>query len=596
MSQEEHQSLGPGEDASGDDYVVIARRYRPQIFADLIGQQHIAAALEAAIATNRVGHAYLFTGARGVGKTSAARIFASALNAPQDDADLAEIREAIFRGEDLDVLEIDGASNRGIDAIRELRSNVNIRPSRSRLKIYIIDEVHMLTREAFNALLKTLEEPPKHVKFIFCTTEPNKIPITVLSRCQRFDFAGIESESIVARLRQIAEAEGADIDDDAVQLLARRADGSMRDGQSLLEQLLAFTSERISATTVHHMLGTAESTRLLAMARRFSTHDAAGLLEDLDSAIREGVDVGNLLEQLLGIFRDCMMAQAGCGSETFLSTATGDEAEKVGDIANQLGMEPVLAILQILQQALGNMRGSTQRRSIAEVALVRGAQLEGLEQLSALIARLEGGDGSSDRSQGSTPAAAQNTKKGKPKKKSAEVSLLAAAKNQSQHSAKSAPAAGGEADVAAQPAAAEEPSDENPKTSSKEGVLTAANAQQIWTDALTKVSDSIRANAGQSQSIVASATNALTVTFAKNCSFSKSLCERPDNARKIEKAVSETAGTRVRIIFTISSQSPVETPRNERPASRKEKLSSVAENPMVKQAQKLFGARPTTIH
>ncbi len=594
MSQEEHQSLAQGEDASGDDYVVIARRYRPQIFADLIGQQHIAAALEAAIATNRVGHAYLFTGARGVGKTSAARIFASALNAPQDDADLAEIREAIFRGEDLDVLEIDGASNRGIDDIRELRSNVNIRPSRSRFKIYIIDEVHMLTRDAFNALLKTLEEPPKHVKFIFCTTEPNKIPITVLSRCQRFDFAGIESESIVTRLRQIAEAEGADIDDDAIQLLARRADGSMRDGQSLLEQLIAFTSERIFATTVHHMLGTAESTRLLTMARRFSTHDAAGLLEDLDTAIHEGVDVGNLLEQLLGIFRDCMMAQAGCGSETFISTATGDEAEKVKDIANQLGMEPVLAILQILQQALGNMRFSTQRRSIAEVALVRGAQLEGLEQLSTLIARLEGAP--SDCSQGSTAAAARSPKESGAKKKSAEGSLLAAVKNQSQHPPKSAPVAGGEADTAVPPAAAEEPSVDEPNSASKEGTLTAANAQEIWTDALTKVSDSIRANAGKSESIVASAENALTVTFAESCSFSKSLCERPDNARKIENAVSEVAGTRVRLTFTISSQSSGETPRNERPVSRKEKLSTVAENPMVKQAQKLFGARPTTIH
>ncbi len=594
MSQEEHQSLAQGEDASGDDYVVIARRYRPQIFADLIGQQHIAAALEAAIATNRVGHAYLFTGARGVGKTSAARIFASALNAPQDDAEVTEIREAIFRGEDLDVLEIDGASNRGIDDIRELRSNVNIRPSRSRFKIYIIDEVHMLTRDAFNALLKTLEEPPKHVKFIFCTTEPNKIPITVLSRCQRFDFAGIESESIVTRLRQIAEAEGADIDDDAVQLLARRADGSMRDGQSLLEQLLAFTSDRISTATVHHMLGTAESTRLLAMARRFSTHDSAGLLEDLDTAICEGVDVGNLLEQLLGIFRDCMMAQAGCGSETFLSTATENEAEKVKDIANQLGMEPILAILQILQQALGNMRFSTQRRSIAEVALVRGAQLEGLEQLSTLIARLEGAP--SDCSQGSTVAATRSPKGEGAKKKSAEGSLLAAVKNQSQHPPKSAPAAGGEADTAVPPAAAEEPSVDEPNSASKEGTLTAANAQEIWTDALTKVSDSIRANAEKSESIDASAENALTVTFAESSSFSKSLCERPDNARKIENAVSEVAGTRVRLTFTISSQSSGETPRNERPVSRKEKLSTVAENPMVKQAQKLFGARPTTIH
>ncbi len=178
-------------------YVVVARRYRPQGFGELIGQEHVSQALSNAIATNRVGHAYLFTGARGTGKTSTARILAKALNCvhgptatPCNECDICH---SISTGDDVDVLEIDGASNRGIDEIRQLRQNVNVRPSRSRFKIYIIDEVHMLTREAFNALLKTLEEPPEHVKFIFCTTEATKIPITILSRCQRFDFAGIST-------------------------------------------------------------------------------------------------------------------------------------------------------------------------------------------------------------------------------------------------------------------------------------------------------------------------------------------------------------------------------------------------------------------
>src|SRR5205809_2591399 len=222
-------------------YTVLARRYRPQQFADLIGQEHVAQALSNALQSNRVAHAYLFTGARGVGKTSTARILAKSLNrvngptaTPCGECDQCR---AIASGEDVDVLEIDGASNRGIDEVREIRANVQYRPSRARYKIYIIDEVHMLTTPAFNALLKTLEEPPPHVKFIFATTEVNKIPVTILSRCQRFDFPGIPLPRIVERLRNIVEAEKMQADDEALELLARRAGGSMRDAQSLLDQL-----------------------------------------------------------------------------------------------------------------------------------------------------------------------------------------------------------------------------------------------------------------------------------------------------------------------------------------------------------------------
>src|SRR3954451_9877182 len=228
-------------------YTVIARRYRPQTFDELVGQEHVARALQQAISSGRVGHAYLFTGARGVGKTSTARILAKALNCVHGPTptpcDQCEICQSITSGEDVDVLEIDGASNRGIDEVREVRQNVQYRPSRSRYKIYIIDEVHMLTPQAFNALLKTLEEPPPHVKFIFAATEVNKIPVTILSRCQRFDFAGIGTPRIVERLRQVVAAEGAEADDEALELVARRAGGSMRDAQSLLDQLLAFGGE-----------------------------------------------------------------------------------------------------------------------------------------------------------------------------------------------------------------------------------------------------------------------------------------------------------------------------------------------------------------
>src|SRR5438034_3927095 len=266
----ERQKTTPDTETGSEAYTVVARRYRPQSFEQLVGQEAIAQTLANAIQSNRVAHAYLFTGARGVGKTSTARILAKCLNCvkgptitPCDECDLCR---SIAAGEDMDVLEIDGASNRGIDEVREIRQNVQYRPSRARYKIYIIDEVHMLTPPAFNALLKTLEEPPPHVKFIFATTEANKIPVTILSRCQRFDFGGISMPRIVERLRQIVASEGMQADDAALELVARRAGGSMRDAQSLLDQLLAFSAQRLTIDTVHQLLGTANEDRVASLA------------------------------------------------------------------------------------------------------------------------------------------------------------------------------------------------------------------------------------------------------------------------------------------------------------------------------------------
>ena len=329
-----------------------------------------------------------------MGKTSTARILAKALNCvkgptatPCNECDVCR---SISTGDDVDVLEIDGASNRGIDEIRQLRQNVNVRPSRARFKIYIIDEVHMLTREAFNALLKTLEEPPEHVKFIFCTTEATKIPITILSRCQRFDFAGISTRSIFSRLRQIVEAEGVEADDEALEVLARRAAGSMRDSQSLLEQLLSFASQRITVADVHGMLGTAGDVRLATMVKFMVQRNAAAALGELGTAAQEGVDVAQLIEQLFGYFRDCMVAAVGCPADTFLyvsPAASGDVIEA----GRHLGLQTILAVMQILDQTLSRMKYSTQARILAELAVVRICHLEDLEELSGLIVQLQTG-------------------------------------------------------------------------------------------------------------------------------------------------------------------------------------------------------------
>ncbi|MEX0868018.1 MAG: DNA polymerase III subunit gamma/tau, partial [Pirellulales bacterium] len=378
------------------EYVVVARRYRPQQFEELIGQEHVAGALANAIETNRTGHAYLFTGARGVGKTSAARILAKALNCvtgpTTHPCGKCEVCLDVSSGHDVDVLEIDGASNRGIDEIRQLRQNVNIRPSRARFKIYIIDEVHMLTREAFNALLKTLEEPPEHVKFIFCTTEPNKIPITVLSRCQRFDFAGIQTDSIERRLEQIVESEGLEAESEALAILARRAGGSMRDSQSLLEQLLASTDKKLTAAGVHALLGTADDGRLVELAEAVIERNASAALAALDAAIMAAIDVGQFLEQLLGVFRDMMAVKVGCGDEQLLSFAGAEARAKVRQLAEGVSLETVLAMLQILDATLARFRVTTQRRTLAEMAVVRLANLGDLQDLGDLLAQAAQGN------------------------------------------------------------------------------------------------------------------------------------------------------------------------------------------------------------
>jgi DNA polymerase III subunit gamma/tau len=379
---------------AGDKYTVVARRYRPKTFEELVGQDTVAQALLRAIETHRVGHAYLFTGARGVGKTSTARIFAKALNASSDGTGRfdpsSEIALAIDSGEDMDVIEIDGASNRGIDEIRQLRSNASIRPTRSAYKIYIIDEVHMLTTQAFNALLKTLEEPPGHVKFIFCTTDPEKIPITVLSRCQRFDFPPVHSDQILGRLQLICETEGTQADEDALRLIARRAAGSMRDSQSLLEQLLSFGGHRISVADVHAMLGTADEARLAAFAQCMIERNAGEALVELDTAVSAGVDPGQLAEQLLGYLRDMMAVSIG-GPTELIRTANPNSADALKASGISWGTMTLLSAMQLLDETIVRMKHSVQSRILLEIALVQICNLVDLQALADVIKGLSQG-------------------------------------------------------------------------------------------------------------------------------------------------------------------------------------------------------------
>ncbi|MEZ6046753.1 MAG: DNA polymerase III subunit gamma/tau [Planctomycetaceae bacterium] len=380
-------------DTTGN-YTVLARRFRPQAFDEVIGQEHVARALKNAIHAGRVAHAYLFTGARGVGKTSTARILAKTLNCPHthegNPCNECEICVGISEGRDVDILEIDGASNRGIDDIRMLRANVNVKSMRTRYKIYIIDEVHMLTKEAFNALLKTLEEPPPGVKFVFCTTEPQKLPDTILSRCQRFDFSTIETGNISQRLKQIATAEGFEVSDEAVDLVARRAAGSMRDSQSLFDQLLAFGGEKITAADVHRLLGTADDERVTALAEALIKRERRQVLELLDSALTAGVQLSEFVDQLLNYLRDLMVLAAHADQVPLLSVANSYRG-LLQKQAQAWGLRTIIAALEILAEAKSRMFRASHARSLVELALVRMTMLQDLQQMETLINLLQGG-------------------------------------------------------------------------------------------------------------------------------------------------------------------------------------------------------------
>ena len=377
----------PNAPADGGAYTVVARRYRPQQFAELIGQEHVAKALVNALQSGRVAHAYLFTGARGVGKTSAARILAKALNcergptaAPCDQCDSCR---AVMTGDDMSVLEIDGASNNGVDAARDLRHDVKNRTN-GRYRIYIIDEVHMLSTSAFNALLKTIEEPPEHVKFILATTEIQKIPITILSRCQRFDFAHVGPAKIFDQLKRIVEREGHPADDDALKLVARRAAGSMRDSQSLLDQLLGSSPGRLTAEQVSAVLGTAGDDRVIELAAAILANDPKAALDLISTWVDQGLQIGELVDQLVEHWRALMLVSCG-GPDVRELPVSPNQSEAVKTQVKGISLDAILAGLEVLTATKARMRGSSHTQVLLEMAVVRLCRFRDLLALGQLV-------------------------------------------------------------------------------------------------------------------------------------------------------------------------------------------------------------------
>ena len=373
-------------------YQVIARKYRPQRFSDVVGQEHVTQTLANAIKQSRIAHAYLFCGPRGTGKTTIARIFAKCLNCtdgPKVDFDDDDPRcLEIADGRSLDVIEIDGASNRGIEEIRELRDTVKYAPATSKFKLYIIDEVHMLTKEAFNALLKTLEEPPGHVKFMFATTEPEKVLPTILSRCQRFDLRRIPAALIVRHLAQIAKQEKVKIDDAALHAIARGADGGMRDAESTLDQLISFCGEKIQESDVLSMFGLTARSQILDLSRAILAGEVETSLRQLNELAKHGKDLGRLLSDLLNHFRNLLIFQVSKGDLRLLEVSE-TEAASLGEQASGVGSEALTRIMEVLTDCETRLRDAVSKKILIEVALLKAIESRNAASIDTVLKRLE---------------------------------------------------------------------------------------------------------------------------------------------------------------------------------------------------------------
>jgi DNA polymerase III subunit gamma/tau len=371
-------------------YEVFARKYRPQIFDDLVGQAHVSRTLKNAVAQNRLAHAYLFVGPRGIGKTSTARILAKALNCAKGptvnpDNTCDNCRE-IAAGNSLDVLEIDGASNNGVEQVRELRENVRYAPAKSRYKIYIIDEVHMLTAAAFNALLKTLEEPPPHVKFIFATTEPQKVLPTIVSRCQRFDLHRIPAKLIADHLQFIAGKEKITLEPTAAHAIARGAEGGLRDAESMLDQLVAFCGEKISEADVLNVFGFTSEQTVVDLTGKILRGETAAALDVLYEQCEAGKDMMRLMSDLISYLRDLLVFKVKADA---LKEDVDPELQKaLAAQADLIENERILELIDQFAQAEGRMKWAPNKKLHFEVAIIKAIQVLGQATLDEVIEKL----------------------------------------------------------------------------------------------------------------------------------------------------------------------------------------------------------------
>lgn len=370
----------------------LYRVYRPKTFGDVVGQEHIVKTLKNQIKNNNIGHAYLFSGTRGTGKTSTAKIFARAVNClnpiNEEPCNECEICIDALNDNIMDIVEIDAASNNSVDDIRELRESVKYTPSKAKYKVYIIDEVHMLSQGAFNALLKTLEEPPSYVIFILATTEPHKIPATILSRCQRFDFKRVSSKDIASRMSYICKKENIEAEEKALSLIARNSQGALRDALSILDQCMSFGNEKIEYNDVIELLGTVNIDELFELSQSIIDENTKKSLEILNEFIIWGKDIRNLINDLIDHFRNLMVCKVSKDLDEIISLPE-ESIERLKEQSQNVNINDLIRILNILSETQDSMKSSSNTRILAEVTIMKIAQPMFDESKEALIKRIE---------------------------------------------------------------------------------------------------------------------------------------------------------------------------------------------------------------
>ena len=595
----------------------LYRKWRSQTFGEIVSQEHVVQTLRNALRDGRIAHAYLFTGPRGTGKTSMARLLAKAVNCigetDEKPCNQCPICESITQGRALDLVEIDAASNRGIDEVRDLREKVRFRPNECRYRVYILDEAHMLTTQAFNALLKTLEEPPDHAIFVLVTTEPQNIPITILSRCQRFDFRRIPLAEMVAHLRHVADDEGLDITEEALELVARQATGSMRDALSLLDQLMAFRQEAITVARIHEVLGTAPEVALGRLVQAVVAGDMAAGLRALNETLDQGAEPRQFAKDLLEYLRALLLLKIG-GEAGLLNVTTETLAQMKG-LAQGLSLPKLLGAIRAFNQAGNDLKGGIHPRLPLEMALVNAVLGERAREVAPAEAVAEAepaevatGDSGRQRARDAGKRLREKASRGGTVAEEQAPEAAAAASRDAQKGPKSEAAATAPRD------ARQEPEPEPAAVSHQEAAQTrpeptgaavaAAGEEQdlAWfQDRWESVLDGVR---GRNRSVVALLNkscepvdvrdNVLTVGFYHDFHLQK--MEQPRNLQVLQEVLGQVAGRPMGVkCVPFDGDRQQRAQQREAQSQRQEEENAVASDPIVEEAVNKYGARVTSV-